>query len=107
MPKSKHRKKKIDTKAIGEKKMMQSRVDLFNKIYLIYMEKSYPVLHRFGKMINSGNIKLKAPFIRIKALEMALQNKMIEAVENARVNVENKLEMANTETQIEKIKTDE
>lgn len=94
MPKSRSR-KKIDNKAIGKQKMMQNRINLFNNVYLRYMEKNYPVLNRFYRAVSTDNIKVS--FIRKAALEMALQMKLKEAVESAKVKLLDKVETNGTE----------
>lgn len=88
MAKNKTR-KKINTYLIGQKKQQQNRVNLFNEVYFIYISKTYPILYRFAKMVNSGNIKVS--FIRKAALEMALQQKLKDAVEAAKENMLNKV----------------
>ena len=75
---------------------MKNRIDLFNKVYLRYMEKSYPVLARFQKLVSLDHIKVS--FIRKAALQMALDMKMREAVERAKVNMLNKIEDEESET---------
>jgi hypothetical protein len=88
MAKNKTR-KKVNTYLIGQKKQQQNRINLFNSVYPAYMNKSYPVLYRFARMVNSGNIKIS--FIRKAALEMALQEKMREAIETAKMNMLSKV----------------
>lgn len=90
MAKSKNRKKKVNTREVGNKKMMQHRIKLFNEAYVKYMDKSYPVLYRFATMVNSGNIKIS--FLRKTALEVALSAKMEQAVINAKETLKDKIE---------------
>jgi len=87
---SRSKRKKRNTKQEGIIKQRKNRAKLFNDIYSIYMDKSYPVLHRFATLVNKEIIKIS--FIRKAALEMALNTKMQEAIEKAKMNLMNKVE---------------
>lgn len=94
------RKRKKDNSKSGKLKEQNNRIKLFREVFDVFIAKSYPVLMRFSKLVQNGK---KIGYIRYKALEMALNYKIEEAINVAKNNIQEKV----SDSHIEEINSEE
>jgi len=72
----------------GRAKELKHRINLFRASFNRFITKSYPVLSRFARLVQNGK---HIGYIRSKALQMALNYKIEDAVNTAKNNIQDKI----------------